>query len=160
MDKGQHLRLLITDNSQKNVVALARDLTLHLSATTENSTTKDTTDGSGVVWDEFDVTQRNGDIQFSGLVGVGSDPYTPASADDPEVIGGLSFADWLNKVTDTPISWKIVFVSGAQNRVIGKELCHGHAKLSNVSANPQNGQASVTYNGTLNIYGPVVVGAD
>ena len=162
MDKGQHLRLLITDNDQKNVVALAKDLTIHFSASTENSTTKDTSDGSGVVWDDFDVTQRSGDIQFGALVGVGTDPYTPATTDPaaPEVIGGISFADWISKFGDTAINWKVVFVSGANNRVIGKELCHGQGKLSGLSANPQAGQATVTYNGTLNMYGAVTVGTD
>ena len=154
MDKGQHLRLLITDNSQNNVVALAKDLTIHFSAQTENSTTKDTSDGDGVVWDEFDVTQRSGDIQFGALVGVGTD------AAGSGTVGGLSFADWISKFGDTAVNWKVVFVSGTNNRVIGKELCHGQGKLTNLSANPQAGQATVTYNGTLNMYGAVTVGTD
>ena len=148
------MRLLITDNSENNVVALAKDLTIHFSAQTENSTTKDTSDGDGVVWDEFDVTQRSGDIQFGALVGVGTD------AAGSGTVGGLSFADWIAKFGDTPINWKVVFVSGANNRVIGKELCHGQGKLTNLSANPQTGQATVTYNGTLNMYGAVTVGTD
>lgn len=148
------MRLLITDNSENNVVALAKDLTIHFSAQTENSTTKDTSDGDGVVWDEFEVTQRSGDIQFGALVGVGTD------AAGAGTVGGLSFADWIAKFGDTPINWKVVFVSGTNNRVIGKELCHGQGKLTNLSANPQVGQATVTYNGTLNMYGAVTVGTD
>lgn len=152
MDKGQHLRLVITDSSSNAVVALAKDLTIHFSASTENSTTKDSSDGTGVVWDEFEVTQRSGDIQFGALVGVGTDGGDP--------VGGLSFADWIGKFGDTPINWKVAFVSGANNRTIGKELCHGQGKLSGLSANPQAGQATVTYNGTLNMYGAVTVGTD
>ena len=99
MDKGQHIRLLITDNSEKNVVALATDLTFHLSAATEDSTTKDSSDTNGE-WNEYDVTNRSGDIQFSALAGVGTDPYSPATTEPaaPEVIGGLSFADWINQL--------------------------------------------------------------
>ena len=71
MDKGQHLRLVImggtTQNPVSNYIGLATDLTLHLSATTEDSTTKDTTDTTGQ-WTEFDVTGRSGDINFSAAI--------------------------------------------------------------------------------------------
>lgn len=161
MDKGQHIRLLITDNSEKNVIALATDLTLHLSATTEDSTTKDSSDTNGE-WNEYDVTQRSGDIQFSALVGVGTDPYSPETTEPaaPEVIGGLSFADWLNKMSDTPINWKLVFVSSTNNRVIGKTICSGQGKLSNLKADGSASAANATYSGTLNIFGGVTVGTD
>lgn len=128
------------------VVALSTDLTLHLSATTENSTTKDTTDTDGN-YNEYDVTQRSGDIQFSALVGVGTDT------------GGKSLADFLNAVSDTPINWKIVFVSGTNNRTVGKTLCSGQGKLVNVNPTAQNRQKA-TYTGGINIYGPVEVGTD
>jgi hypothetical protein len=128
------------------VVALSTDLTLHLSATTENSTTKDTTDTDGN-YNEYDVTQRSGDIQFGALVGVGTDT------------GGKSLADFLNAVNDTPINWKIVFVSGTNNRTVGKTLCSGQGKLVNVNPTAQNRQKA-TYTGGINIYGPVEVGTD
>ena len=148
MDKGQHLRLLIMEGTPATgkVVALSTDLTLHLSATTENSTTKDTTDTDGN-YNEYDVTQRSGDIQFSALVGVGTDT------------GGKSLADFLNAVSDTPINWKIVFVSGTNNRTVGKTLCSGQGKLVNVNPTAQNRQKA-TYTGGINIYGPVEVGTD
>jgi hypothetical protein len=73
MDKGQHLRLIIEDTSTTpalaTFVAMATDLTLHLSATTEDSTTKDSTDTNGL-WNEYEVTARSGDIQFSALVAI------------------------------------------------------------------------------------------
>lgn len=128
------------------VVALSTDLTLHLSATTENSSTKDTTDTNGN-YNEYDVTQRSGDIQFGALVGVGTDT------------GGKSFDDFLNKVDDSLINWKIVYVSGNNNRTPGKTLCSGQGKLVNVSATAQNRQKT-TYTGGINIYGPVEVGTD
>lgn len=146
MDKGQHLRLLIVEGTTNNVIALSTEMTLHLSAKTEDSTTKDTTDTNGD-WNEYDVTQRSGDIQFGALIGVGTDA------------GGKSFADMINQVSDTIVNWKVVITSGANNRVVGKEVCHGQGKLTNLQASAQNRQ-NATYSGTLNIYGPVAVGND
>lgn len=146
MDKGQHLRLLIVESNTNKVIALSTEMTLHLSAQTEDSTTKDTTDTNGD-WNEYDVTQRSGDIQFGALIGVGTDA------------GGKSFADMINQVSDTIVNWKVVMTSGANNRVVGKEVCHGQGKLTNLQASAQNRQ-NATYSGTLNIYGPVAVGND
>lgn len=128
------------------VVALSTNLSLHLSATTENSTTKDTTDTNGN-YNEYDVTQRSGDIQFSALVGVGTDT------------GGKSFAEFLDKVDDSLISWKIMYMSGTNNRTPGKTLCSGQGKLVNVNPTAQNRQKA-TYTGGINIYGPIEVGTD
>ena len=146
MDKGQHLRLLIVEGTTNKVIALSTEMTLHLSAQTEDSTTKDTTDTNGD-WNEYDVTQRSGDIQFGALIGVGTDA------------GGKSFADMISQVSDTIVNWKVVMTSGANNRVVGKEVCHGQGKLTNLQASAQNRQ-NATYSGTLNIYGPVAVGND
>ena len=146
MDKGQHLRLLIVEGTTNKVIALSTEMTLHLSAQTEDSTTKDTTDTNGD-WNEYDVTQRSGDIQFGALIGVGTDA------------GGKSFADMINQVSDTIVNWKVVMTSGANNRVVGKEVCHGQGKMTNLQASAQNRQKA-TYSGTINIYGPVAVGND
>ena len=146
MDKGQHLRLVIVESNTNKVIALSTEMTLHLSAQTEDSTTKDTTDTNGS-WNEYDVTQRSGDIQFGALIGVGTDA------------GAKTFSDMINQVSDTLIDWKVVMVSGANNRVVGKEVCHGKGKLTNLQASAQNRQKA-TYSGTLNIYGAVSVGSD
>ena len=137
---------MIVEGTTNNVIALSTEMTLHLSAKTEDSTTKDTTDTNGD-WNEYDVTQRSGDIQFGALIGVGTDA------------GGKSFADMINQVSDTIVNWKVVITSGANNRVVGKEVCHGQGKLTNLQASAQNRQ-NATYSGTLNIYGPVAVGND
>lgn len=146
MDKGQHLRLVIVESNTNKVIALSTEMTLHLSAQTEDSTTKDTTDTNGS-WNEYDVTQRSGDIQFGALIGVGTDA------------GAKTFADMINQVSDTLIDWKVVMVSGINNRVVGKEVCHGKGKLTNLQASAQNRQKA-TYSGTLNIYGKVEAGND
>ena len=149
MDKGQHIRLVILEGSgtpTSRVVALSTDMTLHLSAQTEDSSTKDTTDTNGS-WNEYDVTQRSGDISFNALVGVGTDA------------GGKSFADFIDQVSDSLINWKVVMVSGENNRTVGKTVCSGQGKLTNLQASAQNRQKA-TYSGTINIYGPVTVGND
>ena len=151
MDQGQHLRLVITEGSGTTtdyVVALALDFSLHLAAQTEDSTTKDSTDdASGVNWNEYDVTGRSGDISFNALVGVGEDT------------GGKAFADFIDQVGDGIINWKIVFVSGENNRTEGKTVCSGQGKLTNLQASAQDRQKS-TYSGTITIYGEVTVGND
>ena len=149
MDKGQHLRLVIIEGSgtpTSKVVALSTDLTVHFSATTEDSTTKDSSDTNGN-WNEYDVTQRSGDISFNALVGVGTDA------------AGESFADFLDKVSDTLINWKVCLASGDNNRTLGKTVCSGQGKLVNVQASSQNKQKA-TYSGSINMYGPVTVGSD
>ena len=149
MDKGQHLRLVFPEGTgtvTNKFVALATELTVHFSATTEDSTTKHTTDTNGT-WNEYDVTQRSGDIQFGALVGVGTDAT------------GKSFADWIDAVSDQVIPWKLVTVNSTNNRTIVKTVCSGNGKLSNLQASAQNRQKA-TYSGTLNMYGPVTVGTD
>jgi len=149
MEKGQHLRLVFPEGTgtvTNFFVALATELTVHFSATTEDSTTKDTTDTNGT-WNEYDVTQRSGDIQFSALVGVGTDAT------------GKSLADWINAVNDQVIPWKLVTVNNTNNRTIVKTVCSGNGKLSNLQANAQN-QQKASYSGTLTMHGPVTVGTD
>lgn len=143
MDKGQHLRLFITEGSTDKVIAMSTELSLHGSAQTENSTTKDTTDSTGAVWDENDVVGRTYDINFSALIASGTDT------------GGKTFADILTKVDDEIISWKIAFASGEQNRTMGTVICSGQGKLTNVQATGQVSQQA-TYSGTINGYGPLV----
>lgn len=130
-------------------VALATDLTVHFSATTEDSTTKDSSDTNGN-WNEYEVTQRSGDIQFSALMAVDDSEQENTS---------LLFADWINKVSDTVIDWQLVSTESTRNRVIVKTICTGKGKLTNLQANAQNRQKA-TYSGTLNMYGPVTVGND
>ncbi len=146
MDKGQHIRLFIKDGSNYDVIAMATDLTLHGSATTENTTTKDTTDAAGVAWDEFEVTQRSADIQFSALVASGTD----------------SAAKLLNDietgVSDAEIDWEIALASGANNRTKGTVICSGKGKITNMQATGQVGQ-NATYSGTINTFGPITVPA-
>jgi hypothetical protein len=146
MDKGQHLRLFITEGSTDKLIAMSTELSLHGSAQTENSTTKDTTDSTGAVWDENDVVGRTYDINFSSLVASGTDT------------GGETFADMLGKVNDEIFNWKIALASGEQNRVMGTVIALGQGKLTNVQATGQVSQQT-TYSGTINGYGSLVPGS-
>lgn len=147
MDKGQHLRLFIVDGTSNYVIALSTEVTLHLSASTENSTTKDTSDpASGPVWDEFELMQRSGDIQFSALVAAGTDDAAK-TLDDIE-----------SGVNDDQIDWQIALASGENNRTKGTVICQGKGKIVNMQATGQVGQ-NASYTGTINIYGPVTVPA-
>ena len=141
--------ITVTSTTTNRFVALATDLTVHFSATTEDSTTKDSSDTNGN-WNEYEVTQRSGDIQFSALMAVD---------DSAQEASSLLFADWINKVSDTVIDWQLVSTESTRNRVIVKTICTGKGKLTNLQANAQNRQKA-TYNGTLNMYGPVTVGTD
>ena len=151
MDKGQHIRLLISQASGSaaayKYIGLCTELQLHLSASTEDSTTKDSGDGTGVVWEESDITQKTGDIQFGSLIAIGSDS------------DALALNDIINGVTDTPIYWEIVTVSGEYNRTIGKLICSGEGKITSCVADGQVNQKA-TYRGTINIFGPITVGTN
>ena len=155
MEKGQHIRLIINglegSSVAYEVVCFARELTLHLSAQTEDSTTKDTTDSNGNIWNEYEVVGRSGDIQFGALLAYD----TEGSA----ISGSLEMAHFEDAIKDTPVNWKIAMVSGENNRVIGKTICSGQGKISNLQATGTVKQQA-TYSGTLNIYGPVIVGTD
>ena len=146
MDKGQHLRLFITESNTDRVIAMATELSLHGSAQTENSTTKDTTDATGAVWDENDIVGRTYDINFSALVASGTDT------------NGKTFADMEGKVSDDIINWKIAFASGENNRTMGIVICSGQGKMTNVQASGQVSQQA-TYSGTINGFGPLVPGS-
>lgn len=137
---------MIVNGTTNQVIAMATEMSLHLSASTEDSTTKDTTDTTGT-WNEYEVTQRNGDIQFSALIAAGTDS------------AAKTLSDMITAVSDTPINWKIVLTSGANNRVIGKTLCSGSGKVTSINPQGQNRQ-NATYSGTINIYGEVTVGND
>lgn len=149
MDKGQHIRLFIVGGTAQSptneVIAMSTDLSFHGSLQTENSTTKDTTDASGAVWDEYEVTGRTYDINFSALIAAGTDT------------AAKTFADMLAGVSDNIVNWKIAMASGTSNRTMGTVIASGQAKMTNVQATGTVNQQA-TYSGTLNGYGPLIAG--
>lgn len=123
--------------------ALATGLSFHLSAATEDSTTKDTTDTTGT-WNEYEVTQRSGDIQIDALVGAGSDT------------AAKTLNDVINGINDSLFDWELAVVSGTSNRTVSTTIATGQAKFVSVNPTGQNRQKA-TYSASMNIYGPVTV---
>jgi hypothetical protein len=147
MKKGQYLRLLLaTSANPSTVIAAAKTMALHGSATTEPSSTKDTT-GDDL---EFEVTGLAYDISGSGLV---------LSTDDPLNTGANSANDVLNMLGDTVLYWRICLMEGTNNRTIVSDVANGQAKLTQWSAQAQNKQ-NVSYNYTLTGFGQLNVGTD
>ena len=147
MKKGQYIRLLLaTSANPSKVIAAAKTMALHGSATTEESSTKDTT-GDDM---EFEVTALSYDITGSGLV---------LSTDDPLNTGANSANDVLTMLDDTVLYWRICLMEGTNNRTVVSEIASGQAKLTQWSAQAQNKQ-NVTYNYTLNGFGAITPGAD
>lgn len=145
MQKGQHIRLLLggPNSAPNSYIGAAKDMQLHLSAQTEESTTKDTTGDA----QEFEITGQSYDITGSSLV------LTP---DDELLEGGVaSVNDFINWMKGQILNWRICLVEGENNRTIVEEICSGSAVLTNLQVSAQNKQ-NVTYNYTLNGYGPIV----
>lgn len=146
MQKGQYIRLLISAASNPtSVIAAAKQMALHGSAQTEDSSTKDTTGDSL----EHEVTGQSYDITGSGLI------LTP---NDSLLTGGVGLNDFETWVTDQLLNWRICVMEGEKNRTIVEEICHGQCKCTNLQIQAQNQQVA-TYNYTLNGYGAISVGA-
>lgn len=116
-------------------------MALHLSASTEDSSTKDTTGDSL----EHEVTGQSYDITGSGLV---------ITDNDALLTGGVGLNDFETWVTDTLLYWKICVMEGTNNRTVSEEICHGQCKCTNLQIQAKNQQVT-TYNYTLTGYGAI-----
>lgn len=157
-DKGQHLRLFISRNTgttmtEEAAIALATSLTFHVGVQTEDSTTKDSTDGDGGLWQENEATSMAYDIQIGAMVGIKGGSI----GDSSKAENGLN--EMIESVSDNIVQWTLAVVSGEQNRTIDAVVATGRGKLTNVSATGQNRQ-NATYTATLNGYGPYDVPED
>ena len=147
MKKGQYIRLLLaTTANPSTVVAAAKQMALHGSAQTEDSSTKDTT-GDAL---EYEVVGQSYDITGSGLV------LTPS---DTLLTGGLGLNDFEGWVKDQLLYWRICVMEGTNNRTVVEEIAHGQGKLTNLRIQAQNKQ-NTSYNYTINGYGAIVPGSD
>ena len=144
MKRGQYIRLLLApvNYDTEVVVAAAKQMTLHGTAQTEESSTKDTT-GDDL---EFEVTSLGYEITGSALV---------LTEGDNLLSGSVSFREFVDSLKNQLFNWKICVMEGEHNRTIVEEICHGQAKLTNLQAQAPNKQ-NTTYNYTLAGYGPIV----
>ena len=145
MQKGQYIRLLLaTTSNPTTVIAAAKSMALHGSATTEESSTKDTTGDA----QEFEVTGLSYDITGGGLI------LTPDDALLTGAVGLNNLEGWL---TDQLLYWRICVMQGTNNRTVVEEIAHGTAKLTNLQMQSQNKQ-NASYSYTLIGQGAIVPG--
>lgn len=141
--KGQFVRLVVMDNSTPAVIAAAKELSLHLSLTLEDSTTKDTTGD----WQVQEPTAINYDISTNALVESGE---TITSSVD-----GYGLSDLMTLYeAGQPFGWEIANTSGDNNRTIGTVIAQGNALLTTLTVNAPNRQAA-SYTAQLTGYGPL-----
>lgn len=144
MQKGQFIRLLLgLAATPTTVVAAAKQASLHASAQTEDSSTKDTTGNA----QEFEITGQSYDISGSGLM------LTP---NDAMLTGGVGLNDFESWLQDQTIYWRICVMSGTNNRTVDEVICSGTGKLTNLQMQGQSKQTA-TYNYTITGYGGITV---
>lgn len=148
--KGQFVRLFLSsDNTAApaKVIAAAKTLSLHVSLSLEDATTKDT-DGT---WQIQEPTGLSYDISTSALVR-GNDTITSqVTAQDLASIEEIYEAG-------TPVKWQIANVSGDNQRTKGTVIASGSCLLTQLSIQAQN-RSNATYQATLNGYGTYTVGS-
>ena len=148
--KGQYIRLFLgSDNTAapSTVIAAAKSLSLHVSLTLEDATTKDTSGD----WQIQEPTALTYDISTGALVRSGE---TITSA-----VGAKSLAD-LETIYEagTPVKWKIANVGGDNNRTASSTIVSGSVVLTQLTINGPNRQ-NADYTATLNGYGDYQVAA-
>lgn len=148
--KGQFVRLFLgSDNTATPamVIAAASSLSLHLSMSLEQATTKDT-DGD---WEVQEPTGYTFDISTKALVRSG-DTITSA-------VDGQALADIMDIYeASAPVKFQIANVSGANNRTKGSVIVEGSVVLTSLSINNPNRQNS-DYDCTLTGDGEIIVGS-
>ena len=148
--KGQFVRLFLSsDNAAtpSKVIGAAKQLSLHVSMTLENATTKDT-DGD---WMIQEPTGLNYDISTNALVR-SNDTITSATAAQ-----GLADLESIYEAS-SPVKWQIANVSGDNQRTKGSIIASGSVIISTLTINGPN-RANCDYTASLNGYGPYNVGA-
>ena len=148
--KGQFVRLFLgSDNTAapSTVIGAAKTLSLHVSLTMEDATTKDTTGE----WQIQEPTGLNYDITTGALVRSG-DTITSA-------VGAKGLSD-LETIYEagTPVKWKIANVGGDNNRTASSTIVSGSCLLTQLQVNAPN-RANADYSATLNGYGEYTVAA-
>lgn len=148
--KGQNVRLYLgSDNSAvpAKVIASAKQLSLHVSLSLEDSTTKDT-DGD---WQVQEPTGLSYDISVNALVR-GNDTIT-SNVDAQDLANVQDIYE-----TATPVKWQIANVSGPNHRTKGSVIASGSVVITSLTINAPNRQ-TVTYEAQLQGYGAYTVGA-
>lgn len=148
--KGQYVRLFLgSDNNATpaKVIASAKSLSLHVSMSMEDATTKDTTGD----WQVQEPVGLSYDISTSALMRSG-DTVT-------STVAGNTLADVMSIYeASEPVKWQIAAVSGTNNRDKGAVIASGSVVITSLTLNGPNRQ-NATYDAQLNGYGIYTVGA-
>ena len=148
--KGQFVRLFVGSNNTaapSKILAACKTLSLHVSLTLEDATTKDTTGD----WQVQEPTALSWDISSNALVKSG-DTIT-------STVQGQDFAS-IESVYEaaTPVKVKIANVSGANNRTAGATILSGSVVVTQLTLNAPNRQ-NATFDTQLTGYGVYTVAA-
>lgn len=148
--KGQFVRLFLGNDNTTTpsaVIAGAKTLSLHVSLSLEEATTKDTTGD----WVIQEATGLSYDISTNALVSSGE---TITSQ-----VGGQTL-DNLEAIYEAsnPVKWQIANVSGANQRTKGAVIASGSVVISQLTINAANRQTA-TYDAQLQGFGPYTVGS-
>lgn len=148
--KGETVRLFLSsDNTAApdSVLAAARSLSLHVSVSLEDASTKDTTGA----WLYQEPTALNYDISTGALVRSGENITSQ--------VGAKSYADIQSLYeAGAPFKWKIANVSGANNRTASGTIVSGSILIATLTQNDPNRQSS-DYTMQANGYGEYTVAA-
>ena len=148
--KGQFVRLFLgNDNSAvpAKIVAGAKSLSLHISMTLEDATTKDT-EGD---WKVQEPTALSFDISTNALVLSGDTITSTVQGQNLASIEDIYEAG-------TPVRFQIANTSGANNRTKGAIICSGSVVVTQLTLNAPNRQ-NATYDTQLTGYGIYTVAA-
>ena len=147
--KGQFVRLFLSDDNTAaatKVIAAAKSLSMHVSLSLEDATTKDTVGD----WQVQEPTALTYEISTNALVRSGETISATVGGQDLSTMEAIYEAS-------SPVKWKIANVSGANNRTAGVTIVSGSAVLTQLTINGQNRQ-NATYDAQLNGYGDYSVG--
>ena len=148
--KGQYVRLFLSSDNNaapSMVIAAAKTLSLHVSLTLEDATTKDTAGE----WTIQEPTALSYDISTSALMRSGE---TITSQ-----VGAKSLADIETIYQNgTPVKWKIANTGGDNNRTASSTIVSGSVILTQLTLNGPNRQ-NADYTANLNGYGDYTVAA-
>ena len=147
--RGQFVRLFLgNDNSAvpSRVIGAARQLSLHVALTLENSTSKDT-EGD---WEHQEPTGISFDINSTALTRSGETITSEVLAQ------GLADLEEIHK-NGTPVRFLIANVSGANQRTMGTVIVSGSVILQTLTINAPNRQDS-DYSSQMVGYGSYTVG--
>ena len=148
--KGQFVRLYLgSDNTATpaDVIAAAKQLSMHVSMTLEDATTKDT-EGD---WTIQEPTALNFDISTTALMRSGETITSAVNAK------GLADLEDIYEAS-SPVKFAIANTSGANNRTKGSVIVSGSVIISQLTLNGPNKQ-NADYTAQLTGYGAYTVGS-